>query len=313
MNCSVVIPVYKGRETLEPLTQRLAGVLPDISEHYEVIFVNDGSPDDSWEIIKRLTQRYPWVRGIALMRNYGQDNATLCGIRAARHEVTITMDDDLQHPPEEIPNLLSKLKEGYDVVYAAPRKRRQSWWKSFFSTLVKRSTASLIGVRTVSDISAFKAFQTSLRNAFVSFNGPDVLVDALLSWGTTRFTSVPVDEAPRAIGRSNYSFMKLIKVSFLVLTSYTTLPLRFASVVGFAFTLLGLLGFLYVIVTYFLFGSVPGFPFLASIIMLFSGAQLFASGIIGEYLARVFERTSSRPSYAIAMQTPEVSEGSTTG
>lgn len=308
MNCSVVIPVYRSEQTLIPLIDRLAHVLPTLSDSFEVILVNDGSPDDSWTVIQRLAKRYQWVRGINLMRNYGQHNATLCGIRAARYEFIFTMDDDLQNPPEEMPKLAAKLNEGFDVVYGVARKRQQAWFKNFISVLLKRAIAYVMGQNSVRDIGAFKVFRADLRTSFESFTGPDVLVDVLLSWGTNRFASVVVEEASRTAGKSNYSFLKLIKVSLLVLTSYTTIPLRLASILGFVFTLFGFFVLVYVLAIYFTMGSVEGFPFLSSIVAIFSGAQLFALGIIGEYLARLFERSSGRKTYSISHTTFEGDE-----
>lgn len=303
MNLSVVIPVYNGQDTIIELVERLGNVLPGISDSYETVLVCDGSPDHSWQVIEQLAARYPWVRGIELMRNYGQHNATLCGIREARHEIIVTMDDDLQNPPEEMRKLLDKLAEGYDVVYGVPRKREQAWWKGMFAALVKRSISRVMGMPTVRDIGAYRAFRSRLRDAFRHYEGPDVLVDVLLSWGTWRFGSVTVDESPREVGVSNYNLWKLVKVSLLVLTSYTTIPLRLASIVGFLFTLFGFGVLGYVLTIYFTNWSIPGFPFLASAISIFSGVQLFALGIMGEYLARIFERTGGRRSYAIAFKT----------
>ena len=303
MKISVVIPVYNGSDTLPMLVDEIGQALPGVADEFELVLVNDGSPDHSWEVITELAGRHPWVRGIDLMRNYGQHNATLCGVREARYEVIITMDDDLQNPPREIPKLLEKLEEGYDVVYGVARKRQQVWWKNLASAIVKRAIAYVMGLRTVRDIGAFKAFRADLRKSFDDFHSPDVLVDVLLSWGTTRFASVTVDEAPRTVGTSNYNLFKLIKVSLLVLTSYTTIPLRLASILGFVFTLFGVGVLVYVLTIYFTLGSIAGFPFLASTITIFSGVQLFALGIIGEYLARVFERTGGRPTYTIARTT----------
>jgi glycosyltransferase involved in cell wall biosynthesis len=300
MKISVVVPVYNGSDTLPLLVKEVGEVLPEVADEFELVLVNDGSPDQSWKVISELVNQHAWVRGIDLMRNYGQHNATLCGIREARYEVIVIMDDDLQNPPREIPKLLEKLEEGYDVVYGVPRKRQQVWWKSLASAIVKRAIAYVMGLRTVRDIGAFKAFRTDLRKSFESFHSPDILVDVLLSWGTTRFASVKVYEEPRMVGKSNYNLFKLIKVSLLVLTSYTTIPLRFASIVGFLFTLFGFGVLTYVLVTYFVAGSIPGFSFLASSVTIFSGVQLFALGILGEYLARVFERTAGRPTYTIA-------------
>jgi len=303
MNVSIVVPVYNGSDTLSLLVDELQQVLPSVAEAYELVLVNDGSPDASWQVIEQLAGQKDWVRGVDLMRNYGQHNATLCGVREARYEVIVIMDDDLQNPPNEIPKLLAKLEEGYDVVYGVPRKRQQAWWKSLASVIVKRAIAYVMGLRTVRDIGAFKAFRSELRKAFDDFHSPDVLVDVLLSWGASRFASVSVDESPRAVGKSNYNLFKLVKVSLLVLTSYTTIPLRFASIVGFLFTIFGLGVLGYVLVTYFSAGSIPGFPFLASTIIIFSGVQLFALGIIGEYLARVFERTGGKQTYVVSRRT----------
>jgi undecaprenyl-phosphate 4-deoxy-4-formamido-L-arabinose transferase len=303
MKVSVVVPVYNGSDTVPLLADEINKVLPEVADEFELVLVNDNSPDQSWRVISELARTYPWVRGIDLMRNYGQHNATLCGIREANYEIIVIMDDDLQNPPREIPKLLEKLEEGYDVVYGVARKRQQAWWKNLASVIVKRAISYVMGVRTVRDIGAFKAFRADLRKSFYSFHGPDVLVDVLLSWGTTHFTSVQVEEAPRTVGKSNYNLFKLIKVSLLVLTSYTTIPLRFASIVGFLFTLFGVGILIYVLTIYFTLGSIAGFPFLASTITIFSGVQLFALGIIGEYLARVFERTGGRPTYTISRTT----------
>ncbi len=301
-SCSVVVAVYNSELTLEPLVSQLGEVLPTVAAAYEVILVNDGSRDCSWERICDLSQRYAWVRGINMMRNYGQHNALLCGLRAARSVVVITMDDDLQHPPREIPKLLTHLDEDHDVVYGFPRKLPHSLWRNLFSRMTKRTLAFVMGIKTVSEISAFRAFRTDLREAFTTYQSSGVIIDVLLSWGTTRFTSIPVDEEPRQVGQSNYNFSKLVAQALLILTGYSTIPLRLASYVGFGFTLFGLLVFLYVLYIYFAAGSIPGFPFLASIISLFSGVQLFTLGIFGEYLARVFDRSMDRPTYVIGEQ-----------
>ncbi|HEU4746196.1 MAG TPA: glycosyltransferase family 2 protein, partial [Anaerolineales bacterium] len=282
MNLSVVVPVYKGETFLEPLVAELIRTVPTFADKYEVILVNDGSPDNSWQLIQNLTRTYSCVKGIRMMRNYGQHNATLCGVRAAQYEVVVTIDQDLQHPPGEIPQLLGKLQEGYDVVYGAPRKLPQSFWRNVMTAGIKWILAKVIGLPSVHNVSAFRAFRTHLRDAFVNFQSPSLILDVLLSWGTTRFTSVPVDIAPAE--RSNYSFTMLVRTATLILIGYSTLPLRFASWIGFGMTLFGLGVFIYVLVVYFTAGSPPGFPFLASMIALVSGAQLFALGIFGEYL-----------------------------
>jgi glycosyltransferase involved in cell wall biosynthesis len=299
MNVSIVIPVYRGEQTIEPLVERLGKVLSSMADAFEVVLVNDDSPDNSWEVIERLAARFSWVEGIRLMRNYGQHNATLCGVRAARYEITVTMDDDLQHPPEELHHLFAKLNKGFDVVYGAPYRLPQGVLRNWMTKAIKTLLANVMGIPSVRNISAFRVFRSYLRDAFTNFHSPNLTLDVLLSWGTSRFTSVQVNIEPPK-GLSNYNFFELLRATVLILTGYSTAPLRLASWIGFAMTFFGTAIFVYVLIIYFSVGSLPGFPFLASIISLFSGAQLFTLGIFGEYLARMFDRSMERPPYVIA-------------
>lgn len=297
MSLSIVVPVYRGETLIEPLVERLRKSLPEISEQYEVILVNDGSPDGSWATIERLAEKYAWLRGINLMRNYSQQNATLCGIRAASYEITVTMDQDLQHQPEDISILLAELDKGYDVVYGVPKKLPNGFIRNLLTMNMKQVLANVVGVPSLKYISAFCAFRTQLRTAFENFQSSSVIIDLLLSWGTTRFTSVPVNIEEAGI--SNYNFRSLLRYTLLILMSFSNKPLRLASWIGFVMTMFGIGVFIYVLLTYFVVGSLPGFPFLASIIALFSGAQLFALGIFGEYLALMFDRSMDHPPYVI--------------
>lgn len=297
---SVVVPVYNSEGSLTPLVERLDRVLSSLAPEWEIILVNDGSRDNSWQVIRDLAARFPRVRGIRMLRNFGQHNALLAGIRTARYAITVTMDDDLQHPPEEIPKLLANLAGGTDVVYGTPTALPHGLWRNFFSKFVKRAFSYAMRIDHLIDISAFRVFRTELRRAFQSYGSPQVLLDVLLSWGTSDFASVNCEHLPRTIGKSNYTPMKLFNQSMLILTGYSTAPLRLASSVGFFFTLFGLGLLAYVLGRYLMTGtSVPGFPFLASAIAIFSGAQLFALGIIGEYLARIFNRSVERPAYVV--------------
>jgi undecaprenyl-phosphate 4-deoxy-4-formamido-L-arabinose transferase len=192
-----------------------------------------------------------------------------------------------------------KLTEGYDVVYGPPEKMPHSIARNILSRSTKWILERSMGVSGVVDINAFRVFRTTLRRAFENFHGPNPMIDILLSWGTSRFASVRVPHEPRRLGQSGYTFSKLFNQTMLLITGFSTGPLRFASLLGFAFTLFGVGIFLYVVVTFLWYGSLPGFPFLASIITLFSGAQLFALGILGEYLARMFNRTMERPGYVV--------------
>jgi len=301
---SVVIPVYNSELSLRVLLERLSLVLPTIARQYEVILVNDGSKDGSWRVIEELAERYGWVCGIDMFRNYGQHNALLCGVRAARHEIVVTMDDDLQHAPEQLPLLLDQLASGYDVVYGTPLEHPHELWRNLASKVTKLALQTAMGAETARKVSAWRVFRTQLRDSFMDYRSPFLSLDVLLTWGTTRFSSVAVTHEPRKLGKSNYTFRKLITHALNMMTGFSVLPLQMASVIGFAFTLFGIGVLAYVVIRYLLHGSaVAGFPFLASTIAIFSGAQLFALGIIGEYLARMHFRMMERPTYTVRTRT----------
>jgi glycosyltransferase involved in cell wall biosynthesis len=305
---SIVVPVYNSQDSLAELTARLQQVLTPLAKAYEVILVNDGSQDQSWQTICQLSERHAWVRGINLMRNYGQHNALLCGVRAASYETVVTLDDDLQHPPEEIPKLLSELDRGYDVVYGTPIHQKHSLWRNLASYFTRLALQGTMGVQNARKVSAFRALRTQVRSAFASYQSPFVILDVLLSWGTTSFAAVPVNHAARQMGVSNYTFRKLILHAINMVTGFTVLPLQLASLMGFGFALFGILVLFYVIGRYLVQGgSVPGFPFLASIIAIFSGVQLFALGIMGEYLARMHFRIMEKPTYVVREATEYIS------
>lgn len=297
---SIVIPVYNSEQSLPPLLERLSQVLPTITGTYEVILVNDGSRDKSWPVISGLIPQYAFVRAINMMRNYGQHNALLCGIRQAKGDIIVTMDDDLQHPPEEIRKLLDKLAEGYDVVYGTPQQEAHGFLRDLASQVTKIALQSAMGAQTARQVSAFRAFRTGVRQAFATYHAPFVSIDVLLTWGTTRFSSVTVREDERTLGVSNYTFRKLVTHALNMMTGFSILPLQVASWIGIGLAFFSVIVLIYVVGRYAIQGTpVPGFPFLASIIGLFSGAQLLALGIIGEYLGRMHLRLQDRPTYVV--------------
>ena len=300
---SIVVPVYNSESTLKELVARLAEVLPTCHERFEVLLVNDGSKDESWSVICQLAEQHSWVRGFNLMRNYGQPNATLCGVRTARYDVTVTMDDDLQHPPEEVPKLLRKLDEGYNVVYGRAVDLTHSWWRNLASSHIKWAASKLLKIPQVGQVSAFRCLRTTLRTAFEQFQGPRLSIDLLLLWGTSHFGSVYVEHRPRSEGHSNYGLFKLVDMTLVGLTAYSTLPLRMATMLGMMFSGFGMCTLLYVVANYFFRGSVLGFSFLAAIISIFGGVQLFTIGIIGEYLGRMYQRIMDAPTYVVHQST----------
>lgn len=298
---SIVIPVYNGALSIAELVEQLHTTLSTLADSFEIIIVEDDGKDNSWSVISSLAAQYPTtLRAMKMSRNYGQHNALLCGLRTATGDIIVTMDDDLQHPPDQIALLLNKLNEGFDVVYGKPQHEQHGIFRDMASQVTKWVLQNAMGAETAGSISAFRAFRRHITHAFEQYSGPTVNLDVLLTWGTTRFAAIPVRHEPRTLGKSNYTFRKLLAHSLNMMTGFSTMPLRLASILGFVMTLFGILVLIYVIGRYLIEGgSVAGFPFLASIIAIFSGAQLFTIGIIGEYLARMYLRSMSRPAYLV--------------
>lgn len=301
---SVVVPVFRSQAILPELHRRLVAALEPIAASFEIVLVEDCGGDASWEVMQELAARDPRITAIKLSRNYGQHNALLCGIRAARGKVIVTIDDDLQNPPEEIHRLLARLEEGYDVVYGSPMAETHGVLRNAASRITKLALQSAMGVESASKVSAFRAFRTRLRDVFDAYRSPSVNIDVLLTWGTSRFSSVQVRQDSRHSGDSGYSLRKLIAHAINMMTGFSVLPLQVASVVGMLFGLTGFAILAFVVGRYLLHGSeVPGFTFLVSVIAIFSGVQLMALGVFGEYLARMHFRSMDRPPYAEAERT----------
>lgn len=300
---SVIIPLYNSAATLPQLLARLDAALGLLARESEIILVNDGSRDATWATLLTELPRYPRVTALNMMRNYGQHNALLAGLRQARYPLCVTLDDDLQNPPEEIGVLLAALTPEVDVVYGAPRAQKHSLPRLLASRVTKLVLARSMDVTVAEQISAFRLLRTDLRRAFETYRGPFVNLDVLLTWATARFAAVPVRHDPRQTGASNYTFGRLITHALNMVTGFSALPLQMTSILG-----LGMAGFgcgvlVYVVGRFLLQGSpVQGFPFLASIVAIFSGAQLLSLGIIGEYLWRMYFRVMERPAYLVREQ-----------
>src|SRR5258705_8254211 len=241
VSLSIVIPVYNGAQSLRELTAQLTETLPALADQYEIIFVEDDGKDNSWDVLRQIVQEFPQVTALKHMRNYGQHNALLCGIREARYDIIVTMDDDLQHPPSEVRKLLDKLQEGYDVVYGTPQREQHGSLRDLASQVTKLALQSAMGVDVARSVSAFRIFRTKLREAFGGYESPVVNIDVLLTWGTTRFAAIPVQHIERPYGVSNYTLRKLIVHALNMMTGFSTLPLQLASLTGFVLTIFGVL------------------------------------------------------------------------
>jgi undecaprenyl-phosphate 4-deoxy-4-formamido-L-arabinose transferase len=271
---------------------------------FEIILIDDASHDDSWRCVEELSTQYSEVWGFSMTRNFGQHAASLAGIRAAGYARTITMDDDLQHVPDQIWLMDEALTPAVDVVYGQAIEEEHGVWRNLTSRMIKASLGAAAGADFASKASAFRLIRTSTRDAFADSMDPYVSIDVLLSWTTTRVVSIPVRMDQRRHGASNYTLRRLARHAVNMLTGFSVLPLRIVTFTGFAFAIFGVLILAFVLVRFVAAGgSLPGFPFLASIIAIFSGAQLFALGVLGEYLGRIHFRSMQRPPYLIRTST----------
>jgi glycosyltransferase involved in cell wall biosynthesis len=299
---SVVIPCYRSRESLPPLISRLIPVLRDLTQLHEVILVVDGSPDDTAQVARNIaaTVGRSVVRVVELRRNYGQHNALLAGVAVARFDVVVTMDDDLQHRPEQIPALVAPLADtGVDLVYGVPIDEEHGWLRSQASRSVK-SALAMAGVPNAQDVSAFRAFRSDLREAFNHVSDPFVSLDVVLSWATTSVRRVPVQMDQRETGRSGYTLRGLMRHALNMATGYSVLPLRLVTWLGLVVSAFGLVAFASVIYLNWTGQiQVAGFTTVVAMLGLLSGTMMLSLGIIGEYLGRLHVRSMQRPAYLV--------------
>jgi len=298
MQVSAVVPVYNSAGSLAMLVEQLTAVLADHATDHEIVLVDDGSIDASWNTILTLTEQTPGLVGIRLAKNVGEHNALLCGIRAARFGVVVTLDDDLQNPPSEIPLLLGRLTEGHDLVYGVPDRMRQSPGRRAAAWIWKWIASVLLRTADVRAVTSFRAFRTSLRDAFADGPSQAIYLDEMLHWGATSTSFVPVHHAPRALGRSNYHLSNLIEHTLDMITNYSVRPMRLASAGG-ALLALTSLGFVAAGVATRADGNL-GTWLLAALVALVGASILVALGIIGEYVGRLFERSTTEPPYVVA-------------
>ncbi|HEY2670091.1 MAG TPA: glycosyltransferase family 2 protein [Rugosimonospora sp.] len=299
MSISVVIPCYRSALTLPPLIERLNEVLPTLTPDYEVILVVD-SPDETWGVASGLAVKYEHVQAIRMARNYGQHSALIAGIRATRHELIITMDDDLQHLPEELPKLVAALTDDLDLVYATAAEEEHAIMRSFAARATKAVMSSGMGIQNARLLSPFRIFRSFLRAAFDQVEGPHASVDVALSWATSRVGGLTVRMDERTVGKSAYTFRSLVRHTINMVMGYSTKPLRLVTYLGFLIGVCGLLLSVRLLWLYFVGNTtVAGFTTIATMVAIFSSAQMIAIGVLGEYIGRVHARGMGRPTYVV--------------
>jgi glycosyltransferase involved in cell wall biosynthesis len=286
---SIVIPVYGSANILPELNRRITSVMLVESWSYEIIFVCDESPDQSWSVISALAEEFPSVRGILLRMNAGQHNALLAGLEDARGDVIVTLDDDLQHSPSDIPSLVRKIKEdGFEVAYAQFPERKHPLWKvvgSFVNNLIANT---LIKKPTKLYLSPFRAFSSAIRDEIVAYKGPFIYLDGIILTTTRRIVAVPAVHFERHSGQSNYGIGKSISLLLKLATNFSILPLRITSIVGLVTAGLGSFAAVVFIIQKLAWDVMPtGWASLMVTILLLGGINLIGIGVLGEYLGRV--------------------------
>lgn len=295
---SVVVPCYNSARTVQNLVSELKVVLERIADRYEVILVNDGSKDRTWNLITEVVSRESNVRGINLTKNFGQHNATLCGILAAEYELICTIDDDLQYSPEDIPVLIERLETGYDVVYGVPERRRHGLIRDTGAYVFKKLLAA-IGASSSNGISSFRVLRSYLAEGLAHSTGRVVCLDVVFSWTTDKFTSIKVSHNKRVNSESSYSLLKLTKVAFDLVLAYSSLPLKFIGFSGLFCVIAGALLLVYCLFSMINGSSLPVAGAVTSVILLVGGLQLCGLGIIGEYLIRLYSSSVKQPPFQI--------------
>ncbi|TCL70392.1 glycosyltransferase family 2 protein [Rhizobium sp. BK251] len=301
---SVVIPAYGSELILPELVNKLEdvfGELQGVYKDYEIIIVCDRSPDNTWSVIRALSAQRPRVYGILLRMNAGQHNALMAGLAEARGEIVVTMDDDLQHSPEDIPKLIEKIEQGFDVAYARFRSRNHPLWKIAGSRLNNIVAGYLMRKPADLYLSPFRAMKSAIRDDILTYSGPYVYVDGLILSFTRDIASVDVDHHERFAGSSRYGLRKSVSLWLKMATSFSLVPLRLTSILGLIVSGLGFILALILIIRKLTLDTVPvGWSSLIVTLLIIGGVQLLALGMLGEYLGRVLLTINSRPQYVVA-------------
>lgn len=295
---SIVIPVYNSELILPKLLCVIRAAMSGMT--FEVILVNDGSSDKSWQVITSLSQDYPELKGVCLTRNFGQDNAIMAGLHFVRGAYVVIMDDDLQHSPQDIPELIKGCEAGFDVCYADySADKRQKVWKNIGSGINTKLAELFTGKPPEIYISPFKAIRRVVVDIMVAHDGPYPYIDGLIFRATKSVTQVPVEHHERYAGNSNYNLVRSISVFLKHMTGFSILPLRVSSLLGFCIAIVGLFLAVYYSIEYFRGGGVEGWTTLVVLQLVLGGAILMSLGIVGEYVGRLYLLAGKTPQFAV--------------
>ena len=297
---SVIVPVYNSEKTLLELYQRIEKVFNNINKSFEIIFVEDGSNDGSWDVIKDLKNKYSNnITGIKLSKNYGQHNAIFCGLNNFNGNAIITIDDDLQIPPEEIPKLIECYETRKpDMVYGFYKKKRHSIIRNIGSWFIKKSAKLFL--KEPGEGSSFRLFTSQLAGQLLKHSQEFVYIDELFLWYTDNIAFVKIEHQKRKFQKSGYSTAKLFRITFNLVIYYTAVPLKIMIYGGLVSSILSfLVGLFYLFKKIFLHHVTHGYTSIIVSILFSTSIIIFSLGIIGEYLHRIYKVQNKKPPYSI--------------
>ena len=299
---SIVIPVYNEQESLPEIIGRTLSTCRAAGDPFEIIFVDDGSRDGSRDILQKASMGNPEVKALILNRNYGQHSAIFAGLEASRGDIVVTLDADLQNPPEEIPNLVREIRNGFDVVGTVRQNRQDTWFRRKASALVNRTVQRATGVLMHDYGCMLRAYRRNVVDAMLKCAEHSTFIPILANSFAGSATEIPVKHCARTNGDSKYGLLKLISLHFDLLTSMSTFPLRLLSLAGIGMSFLGVgLGVLLAIlrIAYGAAWAADGIFTLFSALFVFVGAQFVGLGLLGEYIGRIYHDVRNRPRFFV--------------
>lgn len=302
---SIVVPVYGCRDCLQSLHQQVTAAAKTITSSYEIVFVDDRSPDGAWPLLEEMSRGDSHVRAVRLSRNFGQHAAITAGLATARGEWTVVMDCDLQDPPEAIPELYGKAKGGYDVVFARRLQRSHSALRLAMAKLYFKTLNAFMGTRIDGAYGTFSILSRKVVDAYLSLGDLERHYLFVLYWLGFEHSTIDVEHRDRGSGKSSYTLGRLIRHAVSGVFFQTTNLLIYIVYLGFALAGLGAVGVLYLVYTYATAHPPAGFTFLAVLLLLIGGFIITSTGVTGLYIGRVFQQVKGRPLYVIDTVTRE--------
>ncbi|MBP8626652.1 MAG: glycosyltransferase [Syntrophorhabdales bacterium] len=297
---SVLIPVLNEEESLPELNERMVRVMEDMKKPYEIIYINDGSTDKTPYLLEKFHRENSQIKAIEFNRNYGQHMALFGGFEYAKGEIIITIDADLQNPPEEIPKLVAKMEEGYEVVGTYRKDRKDSLFRTIPSYIVNKITARLVGVRLRDYGCMLRAYRKDIVEYMKMCPESSSFIPALANTFAKKIVEIEVKHEERKKGKTKYSIMKLFQLNFDLMTNFSLLPIQFIGMVGIIISLIGVSFAIFLFIRRLIVGpESEGLFTLFAILFFFIGVQILALGIIGEYIGRIYQEVRRRPRFIV--------------